>query len=62
MLSDAEPSLTQGWAARMGEANEYNRYSEIARLEGSMRMDADHVLVPRRAISSPQSASARILP
>lgn len=41
MLSDAElHTLTQGWAARMGEANEYNRYLEIARLEGSMRMDA----------------------
>ena len=32
MLSDAElHTLTQGWAARMGETNEYNRYLEIAR-------------------------------
>lgn len=41
MLSEAElHTLTQGWSSRMGETNTYNRYLEIARLEGSMRMDA----------------------
>lgn len=41
LLSEAElHTLTQGWTSRMGEANTYNRYLEVARLEGSMRMDA----------------------
>lgn len=41
MLTSAElHTLTHGWTARMGEANEYNRYVEIARLEGSLRLDA----------------------
>lgn len=41
LLTDAElHTLTQGWTSRMGEANTYNRYLEVARLEGSMRMDA----------------------
>jgi hypothetical protein len=41
LLSEAElHTLSQGWSARMGEANAYNRYLEIARLEGLMRMDA----------------------
>jgi hypothetical protein len=41
MLNEAQlHSLTQGWSARMGEANEYNRYLEIARLENSMSIDA----------------------
>lgn len=41
MLSDAQlETLTQGWSARMGEANEYNKYLEIARLENSMSIDA----------------------
>lgn len=41
LLTEAElHTLTQGWTSRMGEANTYNRYLEVARLEGSMRMDA----------------------
>ncbi|MCU0660172.1 MAG: hypothetical protein MUD00_00965 [Candidatus Pacebacteria bacterium] len=41
MLSEAElNTLTQGWAARLGQANEYNKYLEIAKLENSMRIDA----------------------
>ena len=41
MLTDAQlETLTQGWSARMGEANEYNKYLEIARLENSMSIDA----------------------
>lgn len=41
MLTEAQlHNLTQGWSARMGEANEYNRYLEISKLENSMRLDA----------------------
>lgn len=41
LLTEAQlNNLTQGWSARMGEANEYNRYLEIARLENSMHIDA----------------------
>lgn len=41
LLTEAQlQNLTQGWSARMGEANAYNRYLEIARLENSMSIDA----------------------
>jgi hypothetical protein len=41
LLTEAQlHNLTQGWSARAGEANEYNRYLEIARLENSMSIDA----------------------
>jgi len=41
LLTEAQlHSLTQGWSSRTGEANEYNRYLEIARLENSMSIDA----------------------
>jgi len=40
MLTEAElHTITQGWEASMGEANSYNRYLEIVRLENSMRID-----------------------
>jgi hypothetical protein len=32
--------LTEGWSAETKEVNEYNRYINLVRLEGSMRMDA----------------------
>ena len=63
MLSDAElHTLTQGWAARMGETNEYNRYPKSLASEGSMRMDATMFLYCAELSASPQSASAHILP
>lgn len=41
LLTEAQlQNLTQGWSARRGEANEYNRYLEVARLENSMSIDA----------------------
>jgi hypothetical protein len=41
LLTEAQlHNLTQGWSAQRGEANEYNRYLEIARLENSMSIDA----------------------
>lgn len=41
MLSDSERyTLTNGWKGSMGEVRTYNRYINIASLEGSMRMDA----------------------
>lgn len=41
MLTEGQlHTLTQGWSGRTGEINSYNRYLAIARLEGTMRMDA----------------------
>ncbi len=41
ILSESELyTLTDGWKAQGTEVKEYNRYINIARLEGSMRMDA----------------------
>lgn len=45
MLSESDlHSLTKGWNAGASEVNEYNKYINIARLESTMRMDAQMFL------------------